>query len=161
MDAPAPLHALQWSRTQLALVAGVVLLVSAAVLIGLARQGTGSAPAERSRYDNGLGYATTAASAFPLNSPQPRRSLRAVPLIAGAGPCLAAMDAMREVMHAVPSGGLLPKAPGWAKLVSPRMAAVNRACGESTAQAFRNQELLPWDNAVIPAGAKIPPAPPA
>jgi hypothetical protein len=71
------------------------------------------------------------------------------------------MDAVREVMHAVPSGGLMPKAPGRARLVAPRMGAVNATCGASTAQVFRDQEVLPWNNATIPNGAEIPPAPSA
>ena len=118
-------------------------------------------PVERSRYDNGQGYVTQAAKPVALQAAQPRRPLTPVPLIVGSGPCLAAMDTVREVMHAVPSGGLLPQAPSWARLVAARMGAVNATCATSTAQAFRDQEFLPWTNATIPNGAVIPPAPSA
>ncbi|HET9655241.1 MAG TPA: hypothetical protein VFP72_07795 [Kineosporiaceae bacterium] len=114
--------------------------------------------AERSTYDNGLGYVTAAASPAP-KAAMARQSLRPVPLVAGTGPCLGAMDAVRQIMHAVPSGGLLASAPGWARLLGPRMGTVNQACGARTAQAFRDQEVLPWTNALIPSGVKIPPAP--
>jgi hypothetical protein len=118
-------------------------------------------PVERSHYDNSQRYVTGAAKPVAPQAAQTRKPLAAAPLIAGSCRCLAAMDAVREVMLAVPSGGLLPRAPGWARLVAPRMGAVNQACGASTAQAFRDQEVLPWNNATIPNGVAIPPAPSA
>ena len=143
--------------------AGVVGVwaVSRSAATGTASTSSRVVPAERSRYDNGQGYVTQATKPVALHTAQARRPLAPVPLIAGSGPCLAAMDAVRAVMHAVPSGGLLPKAPGWARLVAPRMGAVNATCTASTAQAFRDQEVLPWNNATIPSGAVIPPAPSA
>jgi hypothetical protein len=156
---------LRWSRTKLLIiVAGVLLMTGTlAVIAGTHGSGnpTGVAAAERSRFDNGLGYTTAAATPMDAAKAQTRQPLRQVPLIAGSGDCLAAMDTMRELMRAVPSGGLLPRAPAWAKLVSPRMGAVNRACGATTAQAFRDQEVLPWNNASVPGNVRIPAAPAA
>jgi hypothetical protein len=148
----------------LLLLAGVPAAISA-VARGSAGDGTATmsatvVPAQRSRYDNGLGYVTEAAHPQAVHAAaQERAAMSPAPLIAGSGSCLAAMDAVRQIMHAVPSGGLLPRAPGWARLVAPRMGAVNQACGAATAQAFRDQEFLPWNNATIPTGVRIPPAP--
>lgn len=165
MDARGSVTLLHWSRARLLfVVAGVLVLAGALAVIagtGGGGDGSGVTASERSRYDNGLGYVTAAATAQNAAKPQVRQPLREVPLIAGTGPCLAAMDSVRELMHAVPSGGLLPRAPGWAKLVAPRMGAVNKACDPRTAQAFRDQEMLPWNNAAIPHDVRIPPAPKA
>lgn len=158
-------------RGRIAVATGALLLIGAGAA-GLwmvargrdsgAETGNGTvAVAEHSRYDNGLGYVTAAATPAAEEAPKPRQPLAQVPLVAGSGTCLKAMDAVREVMHAVPSGGLLPQAPGWAKLVAPRMGSVNKTCGAATAEAFRDQEFLPWNNATITAGARIPPPPAA
>ena len=165
MDAHGSLTMLHRSRVQLLLLpAGVVVLAGALMVIAGAadrEQKPGIAAAERSRFDNGLGYLTAAATPQNAGQARTRQPLTEVPLIAGTGACLAAMDSMRELMQAVPSGGLLPRAPGWAKLVSPRMGAVNASCTGDAAQAFRDHEVLPWNNAVIPEEVRIPPAPPS
>lgn len=165
MDGQAPTAQLRLSRVHLVIVIGGLALLMVAAVGGALLHGHGSTatvtPAQRSRYDNGLGYLTAAATPYAGDVAHPRRPLQAVPLIAASGACLTAMDSMRELMHAVPSGGLLPRAPGWARLVAPRMGQVNRVCGPATAQAFRDQEFLPWNGAAIPAGARIPAAPKA
>ncbi len=158
-----------------AALAGVVI-AGGAVVLDLTSTGGGSGPAvaapvsgralppgQRSRFDNGLGYTDVVTVATPdPRSAHPLRSLAPAPLIAGSGRCLQAMDGVREVMASVPAGGLLARAPGWARLVGPRMGLVSDSCPEPTAAAFRDQELTPWLNAALPTGVvDLPVAPPA
>lgn len=82
--------------------------------------------------------------------PRPHTPPETVP---GEGACGGAMEALRFLVAAVPSGSLLDEAQN--RALTDGLAAVDAACPADLAATFREQEIVPWLTWVPPAAGEL------
>lgn len=98
------------------------------------------APARAARVVADAGAEPIAAHPAPATPPKP---------IPASGACGAAMEALRALIAAVPSGALLDEEQN--VQLTAGLARLDADCDAPSAQAFRDRELVPWLTYAPPA----------
>lgn len=152
-------YPLGWSRKTVAVlcVFGAAAAVAAAVTLWMSSPQRHYDAREQAR---GVTDVVTVASQVPAADGAvgsvPRPAVLP-PVISASGQCKDALDAVRQLMDAVPSG-LMPLTPDQQRTLTAGLARIGGAgqagvCASQTADAFRAQELAPWLQWAPPAAS--------